>query len=222
MPMNEFENFNDKQKEDFARVINTLLFQNYLVERVYNTSKEKYETDSEYRFLDSNRRLVGEYLEMMGWKLFEDDMNGVYSVRNESLQKIKKLTRLETLLLLLLRLIYDEKQSRASLSRDIEVKLSEILNKFEVFKLLEKNLTDTEIKTSMKFLKRYKIIEKKNGEYTNPDTTFVIYPSIIHAFKNENLEEIIKTYQPNGRKKAPHYKENDDEDMDDSSEEDNE
>lgn len=202
MPVSDYETLSDKYKEEFAHVINTLLFQNYVVERLYNPGKAKFEMSSDYRFIDYNRDLVRDYLRMMGWELVEDTMNSVYSVKNITFSNSRNLTRVETLFLLVLRLIYEEKQSKASLSRDVDVKLSEILNKFEVFKLFEKNPTDSEIKPALKLLKKYQIIEKRHGTYTDIDTIFIIYPSIVHALSGENLVEIIKKYDPSYRKKS--------------------
>ena len=195
MSFNEYDLLNDKEQSEFANVVNALLFQNYVVERVFNSSKGKFETNSDYRFIEYNHAVVRDYLKMIGWELIMDDMNGVISVKNDNFSNSINLNKTTTLFLLILRLIYEEKQSKASLSKDINVKLSEILYKLEVFKVFEKkNPPEYEIIPALKLLKKYQILEKKAGEYAHPDTIFIIYPSITHALKSENLLELIKRF----------------------------
>lgn len=193
MPLELYKSFNDKNKEDFITVINRLLFTNYIVERTYERGKAV--TNPDYRFISYNKAVCAEYLEMIGWELVSDELNGVYSIKNDYFSNSISMNRTTSLILLSIRLIFEEKISKSSYQKDVMIQLSEIFAKFEAFKIFDRIPPAADLKEAFALLHRFNIIDKIQGDYPSPDCIIVIYPSITHAITNKDVTHILAQYE---------------------------
>lgn len=155
-----WDKLSNDEKQKFARVINTLLVKTFVLEKKYSKVENKTVINDDYRFIEYNTSLVTQFLKMMGWDLIEDDLNGVYMIKNDDFSNYDNFGKMATIFILVLRLLYEEAQETVSANRDIVVKLSDILNKIEVFKLLDKNPPLSERKVALVKLKKHEIIDK--------------------------------------------------------------
>lgn len=194
MNISLWDNLSDEEKIKFGDSINTLLTKTYVLERKYSNSENKPIINSKYRFIQYNESLVRDYLSMIGWELIDDNFNGVYMVQNEQFNNYINLGKIATIFLLVLRLIYEEAQETASANRDVIIKLSDILNKIEIFKLMQKNPSYTDCKQALIKLKKFEIIDKITGDYDSPDSRYIVYPSIIYCINEKNIQGIMNSF----------------------------
>ncbi len=195
MEWSEWKNLSDKEQEEFRTVINTLINQTFILEKEYNSLRGTMEFNSKYKFLERNSSICEQFLATAGWKLYEDPINGVYFVRNEVMSTSAKFDKVTTTYFLILRLIFEEKRSSASLSKVVKITIQEFLAKGEALQLINGTPNKGEIKNSMKRLKRFMLIDKGSGDYDNNDTVIVIYPSMLHLIGNDVLEGLLKEFQ---------------------------
>jgi len=193
MYLEAYDKFTEYDKGKFAKVVNTLLTKTFVLEKKFNSKLNKTVINDDYRFIEYNSPLVKEYLKFIGWELVEDYIHGVYMIQNSEFNNYVRFDKTTTVFLLVLRLIYEEKQETVSTSRETIIKLSEILNKVEVFKLLNK-VPQIKIKNAITKLIVHEIIDNVRGDYDLPDSLFIINPSIIHCITDNNLKGMLKSY----------------------------
>lgn len=190
-----YEGLQEREKEQFKVVMNELLTRNYIVEREYNTRHGQMRTNMNYRFIESNIELFEEILEMMGWKLVHDQLNGVFCIKSSTHSNNISLNKYDTWFLFILRIIFEEKHEVVSFEKEIRTTLSDILNKIEILKLTVNNLPAATIRESLIKLRKFNLIEKIDAKYEDPSTRFVIYPSICHVIDYEAIMAILEEFQ---------------------------
>ena len=189
MFIEKYERLSNKDKELFARVCNLLLSETFVIRYDYkggNTnSRNQY-----YIFLSQNFEVVSEYLELSGWRLYKDDVNGIIYVENEIGTNKLSLTADQTHILLILRIIYDE-HANVNVYSGVITKVEEVLHQLvDVFHFFDKKPNMTEFKKSMKIFDDYNIIKIINGNYAEVDCGFVILPTIKIVVPAERIEAV--------------------------------
>lgn len=185
----KYERFTDKDKELFAKVCNLLLSETFVVRNDYrggNTNSR----NQDYIFLSHNFEVISEYLELAGWRLYKDDINGLIYVENEIGTNKVSLTADQTHILLILRLIYDE-HANVNVYSGVMSKVEEVLHQLvDVFHFFDKKPNMSEFKRSMKTFDDYNIIKLINGNYAEVDCDFVILPTIKIVVSSERIEAV--------------------------------
>ena len=102
-----------------------------------------------------------------------------------------KLKRDETLVLLILRLLYHEKMKEASLNDNIVCEVSDIHEKYDYLEI-KKKLNKTDLMSSLRLFRRYNLIEV-TGDLTTSSCKIVILPTILMAIKSEDITEVYNT-----------------------------
>ena len=92
----------DVSKEKYRQVMNRLLNECYILKRPK-------ETASEYRFIKENAEMFEGMLDLLGYELIIRDDQGVITINNPAGTGRVHLSKLESILLLILRLLYIEK-----------------------------------------------------------------------------------------------------------------
>ena len=161
------------QKERFRQTANKLLNECFLL-------KNCVDTKSSYYFVFRNNDIFISYFELLGYELNIIEEFGIISAYNSFGTGRIRLSRLESIILLLLRLIYIEQRRKILDTDDVE--------------LLE---LDT--------LKKYHIIQNLDTDMGNSETRIQIYHSIALAVSAVSLDELykasemkLKTYTESG------------------------
>lgn len=188
------DKLSESDKELFRKSIQELLRRTFIVENRYHKDKNLYR-DYVYTFIEEHESLLMEYLKFSGFELMNDNNNGVYYIRSESFNSNLRFSKVTTIFLLLIRLLYEEKQESVNIGRFINFQLSELLNKVEVFHLSKNLVADTKIKESLKILSKYNFIEKINSSYEDTASIYVIYPSILHCIDGNIVKNILDEFK---------------------------
>ena len=189
------ENLPDEERQQVTEVIRLLLRQTFLLERKYDKKTGRFLFNKEYRICSKHLEFLQEYFQIAGIELKENSPTGVmYLVGEEVLAD--KLTKLATIYLLVLKLIYDEQMSQASTSVNIYTTLGELNSRVGSFQLLKERPSATEIKRTMTLLKKYQIIEVPESiEELESESRLIIYPSINMVLFGDKVRELITSFE---------------------------
>ena len=104
-----YDTFTNTQKNTFADICNKLLANTYL-------ARDKRDNKEAYYFVVSYKDLFEEYFKMMNMQLVLNRDLGTITLENTNTQTIMKLKRDESVILLIIRLLYHEKLKETSIN----------------------------------------------------------------------------------------------------------
>ena len=120
-----YEELNDEEKNAVTKVIRTLLKQTFVLERKYDKKSGRPVYNKEFRTIDLHQEFLREYFKISGIELRENLHLGVFYIEGETLIG-EKISRLSTIYLLILKLLYDEHMAEASSNTSVYTSLGEI------------------------------------------------------------------------------------------------
>lgn len=192
MNLQRFEEMTQKEKDEFSRICNMLLSVTYILRESMDRRISR-----EYRFIESNMELFEAYLEMSGWKIYKDSQYGIIYVRNVDGYNKLTLDKLPTVMLITMRIIYEDHRAQASDTNDVCVTVGELFGKIvNEFSLYPKKPPQKEIKESFSILENHNLIRKVDNSYDDFECRFIVLPSILIAVPNEKCKticDILKT-----------------------------
>lgn len=115
----KIEKLNMTEQEAFKRIVNWLLAHTYLLQGCYVFEDHMKRTNQDYLFVERNFELFQEYLGYAGFRLERDNNYGVICLASAYESNRVRLDKLTTLMLYVLRLIYEEEREKLSISSDI-------------------------------------------------------------------------------------------------------
>ncbi|MFC7677598.1 DUF4194 domain-containing protein [Paenibacillus sp. GCM10028914] len=188
--LDTYTGFSEPEKEQFAKVVNALLSHTFVVRDSINPKTYSISTNRDFHFITRYQDEIREYLLLSGWKLEIDDIYGFCSVSNIIGSQRKTLDKLETVMLYVLRLIYEEEREKLQLSYHVTTSLGELKGKIELFRLYEKSPKKTHLSEALQTLKYYRIIERMDGNDMSEDSRILILPTILQLINNEKLRNL--------------------------------
>jgi len=172
------------QQNQFKDAANKLLASTFL-------SRDKKDNKESYYFLMSYKELFDEFFGILGYEIELDIQSGSVMLTGATASNTLKLKRDETLVLLILRLLYHEKMKEASLNDNIVCEVSDIHEKYDYLEI-KKKLNKTDLVSSLRLFRRYNLIEV-TGDLSTSSCKVVILPTILMAIKSEDITEIYNT-----------------------------
>jgi len=177
-------NLTDSERDQLRIALNLLFTESFLVRSIDHHG-------SSYRFVTSNFELVEEYLEVAGWGLKRDETLGVVAFQGPPSAR-HSLSKDETVLLLILRLLFEEKAGEISLHGERTVRQQDIQEKYRV--LAEATWKKTRYLTMLRKFQVLRLI-RIVGADSDPEATVVLYPSIPFALDGMAVEEAAARVQ---------------------------
>lgn len=177
----------DVSKEKYRQVMNRLLNECFILKRPK-------ETASEYRFIKENAEVFEGMLDLLGYELIIRDDQGVITINNPAGTGRVHLSKLESILLLILRLLYIEKMKELSQVQEVIVTVEDIYEKYNMLKLprARRDL----MTNALRSFKRVNIIQNLDRlDKGDMAARIQIYPSVLLAVTANSLEEVYKTAQ---------------------------
>ena len=189
------EELPDEEREQLTGIIRTLLAQTFLLERKYDKKGSRFVFNKEYRICCRHLEFLQEYFRVVGMELKENTPTGVIYLVGEDAQALR-LTKLATIYLLLLKLIYDEQMSQASTSVNIYTTLGELNERMGSFRLLKERPSPTEVRRTLTLLKKYQIIEILDAlDELESESRLIIYPSISMVLFGDRVQELLQSFE---------------------------
>lgn len=179
-----FEILNESvaQKEKFRVAANKLLNQCFLV-------KKKEDTKKDYQFVRQNKELFIPYFELLGYDLKINEDQGVIALVNQTGTGRLSLNKYDSILLLILRILYmDKRKELATFSEEVTVLMEEIRERYALLKIKTKPTLDKQTEKHMVSLfRKYNLIQNLDTDVNQADARIIIYPSIIMAIPMESV-----------------------------------
>lgn len=178
-----------KEKDEFSRICNMLLSVTYILRDSADRRISK-----EYHYIDNNFELFYDYLELSGWKIYKESGYGIIYVRNTEGYNKLAMNKLTTVMLVTIRIIYEEHRAQASNTNDVCSSVGELFGKIvNEFSVYPKKPPQKEVKEAFKILESHNLIRKIDESYDDFECRFMILPSVMIAVPNEKCKMICDT-----------------------------
>lgn len=181
--LNTFETMNVTQQNQFKDTANKLLANTFLC-------RDKKDNKENYYFLMSFKDVFDEFFKVLGYEIVLDTATGSVMLEGASASNTLKLKRDESLVLLILRLLYHEKAKDTSLNDNIVCTVADIHTKYDYLQIKRK-LNKTDLISAVRLLRRYNLIEV-TGDITTSTCRIVILPTILMAIKSEDVNGVYQ------------------------------
>lgn len=189
-----FEQLSQEEQEEITEIIQILYRQTFVLERKFDKRQGRMVPVREYRVLSKHLEFIRAYFKVAGITLRENAHMGVIYIQGEQLWG-EKLSRLATIYLLVLKLIYDEQMETVSSSSHIVTTVGALNGKAGEFRVLRGLPSPTEMRRTIALLKKYQIIEPLDVlEELNEETRLVIYPCIHTVLLGDDLRALLETF----------------------------
>lgn len=183
------------EQAQVSESIRLLYRQTFLLERTYDRKSKRYQTSPEFYQCSQHLEFIRSYFAIMGIEVVENSQLGLIYIRGEQIVG-EKLSKLATLYVLILKLIYDEQMSSVSTSVNVVTTLSEINEKIGSYRLLKKQPSVSEIRRSLAFLKKYQVIEPLDVlEDLDGFSRLVIYPTVNVILMGDDVRALLETFR---------------------------
>ena len=139
----------------------------------------------------SYKEVFDEFFKILGYEIVLDTTLGSVMLEGASASNTLKLKRDESVILLILRLLYHEKAKDASLNDNIICSVADVHEKYDYLQIKRK-LNKTDLVSSMRLFRRYNLIEI-TGDITTSTCRIVILPTILMAIKSEDVTSVYQT-----------------------------
>ncbi len=190
-----FEALPPDEQQKVKESIQLLYRQTFLLERRYDRKNRRSQLNREYYQCEKHLEFIRAYFNLMDIEVMENSQMGVIYLRGEQVIG-EKMSRLATLYILIMKLIYDEQMSAASSSADAVTTLSEIHEKLGTYRILKKQPAVTEVRRTIAFLKKYQLIEPLDVlEELDGRSRLIIYPTIQMVLLGDDVRALLKTFE---------------------------
>lgn len=182
------KNMLQKDKDEFKRICNRLLGHCFLC-------KGNVTNKLDYYFVLKYRTEFQEYLSILGYRLEISEEFGVVQLTNPQNYNRLNLKLYESILLLILRILYDEKKRELSVSDEAIVNLGEIQDKFLSLQIREKMIDKTTMRNTLNLFRRFQLIEILDRDLGSEESRVLIYDSIMMAVRVEDIKQAYEKLQ---------------------------
>lgn len=209
-----YNNLLDEEKEELTELIKNLYGQTFILERKYDKKSGRYQLNKMYRVCERHLDFLRDYFKIADMELLENRQYGIMALRTQTVQG-DKLSRLTTLFILLIKLIFDEQMNTASNSAQVFTTLDEIYDKLQLFRLWNnKSISPTELRKTLTVLKKYQVIEvlDDTGELEG-STKLILYPTVSLILNGQSIQGLLEQYQENDEEEPDEQLSSTDEDV---------
>ncbi|MCD8021048.1 MAG: DUF4194 domain-containing protein [Clostridiales bacterium] len=180
--MDLFEGMLEKDKDRFRRVCNKLMSVCFII-------RQNESTKADYYFILRMKDVFERYLDILGYTLEINEDYGVVQLVNRENYNHLHLRLYDSIILLILRILYDEKKRELSLT-DVVVNLGDIQEKYVSLKIRSKQIDKTTMNNALHIFRRYNLIELLDREPLQEDSRVIIYDSILMAVRADDIRRV--------------------------------
>jgi len=181
MILEKFEELNSAQQSLFSRTCLKLLSTGFL-------ARDKKDNKDMYYFVLSYKKYFDEYFEVMDYEIILDRENGAIQLVNKESSNVLRLGREETLILLILRILYHQHLADTSVNDNIIIRIDELHQYYENLEL-KKKINKTDLVRILRLYKKYNIIEPI-GDITKSNSKIIIFPTILLAINTTAINDV--------------------------------
>ena len=193
--MDFLEGMLQRDKDEFTRICNRLL-SNCFICRRNETAR------GDYYFITRYKEKFTQYLAVTGDRLEINEEYGVVQLTNPQNYNRYNMKLFESVILLILRILYDEKKRELSVSDEVIINMGDIHEKFLTLKIRDKMMDKTTLRNAISTMRRFQLVEVLDKELSNQDSRLIIYDSILMAVRVEDIRqayEKLENYKKGGK-----------------------
>ena len=184
-----------KDKDEFTRICNRLLSQCFLC-------KKNEATRADFYFIMKYKEKFTQYLSILGYRLEINEEYGVVQLVNMQNYNRYNMKLFESIILLILRILYDEKKRELSISDEVIINMGDIHEKFMSLKIRDKMMDKTTLRNAISTMRKFQLVETLDKDLANEDARLIIYDSILMAVRVEDIRtayEKLEHYRKSGK-----------------------
>jgi hypothetical protein len=174
-----------KDKDEFSRICNRLLSNCFLCRKNEATRRD-------YYFIKKYIKEFSECMSVLGYRLEMNEEYGVVQVTNPQNYNRYNMKLMESILLLILRILYDEKKRELSISDEVIINMGDIHDKFMDLKVRDKMMDKTTMRNAISTMRRFQLVEVLDKNLSNEDARLIIYDSILMAVRVEDIKQVYE------------------------------
>lgn len=182
--LDSYERLTNVQKATFKDIANKLLASTFL-------ARDKKDNKDNYYFVVSYKEVFDEFFAILGYEVKLDQGVGSIMLKSDQNTGFFKLRRDETIILLILRILYHERLKETSLNENVVITVLDIHEKYN-FLEIKKRINKTDLVSALRLFRRFNLIETI-GDITMSNTKVVIMPTILYAINTEEITEVYNT-----------------------------
>lgn len=182
--LDSYERLTNVQKATFKDIANKLLASTFL-------ARDKKDNKDNYYFVVSYKEVFDEFFAILGYEVKLDQGVGTIMLKSDQNTGFLKLRRDETIILLILRILYHERLKETSLNENVVITVLDIHEKYN-FLEIKKRINKTDLVSALRLFRRFNLIETI-GDITMSNTKVVIMPTILYAINTEEITEVYNT-----------------------------
>lgn len=183
--MNLLEGMLQRDQDEFRRICNKLINTCFLCKKNENARSDYYFV---LKYIDKFEELLG----ALGYRLEINEEYGVIQLSNGMNYNRQNLKLYESVILLILRILFDEKKRELSVSDEVIVNLGDIQDKFLSLKIREKMIDKTTMGNALRLFRRYQLVELLDKDLGNEESRILIYDSILMAVRVEDIRQVYE------------------------------
>lgn len=192
--MDLFEGMIQKDQDEFRKIMNRLMSTGFILRR-------KEQTKSDYYFILRHRSVFERYLDVLSYQIDINEEYGVIQLLNRESYNHLQLTMHESIILLILRILFDEKKRELSLT-DVVVNMGDIQEKYLSMQIRSEQIGKTVMGNALKKFRRYSLVELLDGNNIREESRVLIYDSIMMAVRVDDIKrvsELLERYRKDGQ-----------------------
>jgi len=193
--LNRITALSEAESELFRAALNILFTESFLVRSIEHHARS-------YRFVVSQIELFEAYLAFAGWGIRRDETLGVIAFQGPPSARLP-LAKDESIMLLILRLLYEEKAGEIALHGERTVRQQDIQDRYRV--LADGSWRKTRYTIMLRRFQSLRLI-RIVGPEDDPESTIVLYPSLAFALDGVALGRIserIAAYAGSAPEQSP-------------------
>jgi len=183
MILQNFENLTGAQRQMFADTVVRLLASAFL-------ARDKKDNKELYYFVLSFKNYFDEYFGVIGYELVLDRDRGAIQLLTKENQNLVKLKKEESLILLILRILYHQHLVETSVNDNVVITVDEVHQKYDALEL-KKKMNKTDLVSVIRLYRKYNLIEPL-GDASLGNTRIIIYPTILMAISTQNINDVLE------------------------------
>lgn len=186
----KYEDMTQKDKGEFRRICNKLINTCFLC-------KKEESTKGDYYFALRYKTEFEQYLDILGYYLEINQEYGVIQLVNRENYNHLNLKLFESIILLILRILFDEKKRELSLT-DVVINTGDIQERFLSLKIRDKQIDKVVLNNALRLFRRFHIVEALDKDLTREDARIMIYESILMAVRVDDIKhayDLIAIYR---------------------------
>ncbi|MFA6800905.1 MAG: DUF4194 domain-containing protein [Acholeplasmataceae bacterium] len=183
-----YQQLKETEKSNVSRIVNKLLQVNFI-------TKKKPGDTNDYRFILAFKEVFEAFFALADFNLVIHRDTEVVYIENEQLFNHLRLRKTESVMILALRILYQNKKDYVTLDENVEIYLHEIHSELtRIGYLDQKRITKDRLKPALTFLRGYNIIDYIDHGL-HDDARIKIYPTILYVTNYETIKEVVDKYE---------------------------